>query len=196
MSDRLILRPMTLADVDSVTALDQRAFGESGWSRRHFVGEITESPISVFYVLIGSEEAEQSLWGYFGAWHIVDQLQLCTFAVDLELHGQGLGSVLLNCVFRLAQRLNCEVIQLEVRESNTTARTLYRSRGFQEDAVRRNFYSKPKEDGILMSIETPSESISPPTPRISATCRVSTTWPDGVELQWDDRGGTCVERWR
>ncbi len=190
MSDRLILRPMTLVDVDGVTALDQRAFGESGWSRRHFVGEITESPISVFYVLSGTAEAEQSLWAYFGAWHIVDQLQLCTFAVDPKLHGHGLGSVLLNCVFRLAQRLNCEVIHLEVRESNTTARTLYRSRGFQEDAVRRNLYSKPKEDGILMSIETPSESISPPTRRVSAA------WPDGVELQWDDRGGTCVERWR
>ena len=190
MSDRLILRPMTLADVDEVTALDQRAFGESGWSRRHFVGEITESPISVFYVLTGTTESKSELLGYFGTWHIVDQLQLCTFAVDPQFQGNGLGSILLNCVFRLAQRLDCELIQLEVRESNTTARTLYRSRGFQEEAVRRNLYSKPKEDGILMSIETPSGPLQPPS------LRVGDTWPDGIELQWNDRGGASAERWR
>ncbi|MYE05832.1 MAG: GNAT family N-acetyltransferase [Chloroflexi bacterium] len=126
MSDHLLLRPMTLDDLDAVADLDGRAFGESGWSRRYFAGELTQSPISIFYVL--AEQGERIL-GYFGTWHVVDQLHLCTFAVDPEHHGQGLGALLLNCVLRLAQRLNCSVIQLEVRESNETARSLYHSRG-------------------------------------------------------------------
>ncbi|MCY4617350.1 MAG: ribosomal protein S18-alanine N-acetyltransferase [Chloroflexi bacterium] len=194
--DMLLLRPMTLKDVDEVTALDQRAFGESGWSRRHFVGEISDSPISIFYVLTdsaGSNSAllgsNSALLGYFGTWHIVDQLQLCTFAVDPERHGQGLGAILLNCVFRLAQRLECEVIQLEVRESNVAARTLYRSRGFQEEAVRRNLYSKPNEDGILMSIETPSASFP------GASDPAGLKQPQPIELRWNDRAGASVERW-
>ena len=180
---------MTLNDVDAVTALDQRAFGESAWSRRHFVGEVSDSPISIFYVLTDSARSNAALLGYFGTWHIVDQLQLCTFAVDPGRHGLGLGALLLSCVFRLAQRLECEVIQLEVRESNVAARTLYCSRGFQEEAVRRNLYVKPKEDGILMSIETPSDS------HPGASDHAGLKQPQPIELRWNDRGGAARERW-
>ena len=186
MTASLRLRPMTLDDVDAVTALDRRAFGESGWSRRYFVGELTESPISVFYVLI---DRDRRLLGYFGTWHVVDQLQLCTFAVDPDAHGLGLGALLLNCVFRLAQRLGCEIVQLEVRQSNAAARGLYRSRGFSEDAVRSNFYAHPREDGILMSAATPS-ALETGFGR-SAAAR----WPSGLALDWDDRAGRAAERW-
>ena len=186
MTNQLLLRPMTLDDVDPVTDLDGRAFGKSGWSRRHFAGELTESPISVFYVLTDQQER---LLGYFGTWHVVDQLHLCTFAVAPEHQGQGLGALLLNCVLRLAQRLDCTVIQLEVRESNHTARTLYRSRGFVEEAVRRNLYSHPVEDGVLMGLPTPERLDH------AHWDRAGTKWPTGLMLRWDDRGGTLVEQW-
>ncbi len=179
---RLLLRRMTLADVDAVAALDARAFGESGWSRRYFVGELTDSRISIFYVLTESTETAEAterverILAYFGTWHVVDQLHLCTFAVDPDRHGQGLGRLLLDCVIRLAQRLECAIIQLEVRESNQVARALYRSRGFSDEAVRRNLYAKPPEDGILMGLSMPAPS-------------VPTRQRDDLTLQWDDRGG-------
>ena len=186
MTASLRLRPMTLDDVDAVSALDRRAFGESGWSRRYFVGELTESPISIFYVLT---DHEHQLLGYLGTWHVVDQLQLCTFAVDPDAHGLGLGAILLNSVFRLAQRLGCEIVQLEVRQSNAAARGLYRSRGFSEDAVRRNLYANPREDGILMSAPTPS------TFETGFGRSAAARWPDGLALAWDDRGGRAAEHW-
>ncbi|MDE2966396.1 MAG: ribosomal protein S18-alanine N-acetyltransferase [Chloroflexota bacterium] len=186
MSDHLLLRPMTLDDLDAVADLDGRAFGESGWSRRYFAGELTQSPISIFYVL--AEQGERIL-GYFGTWHVVDQLHLCTFAVDPEHHGQGLGALLLNCVLRLAQRLDCSVIQLEVRESNETARSLYHSRGFVDEALRRNLYSNPREDGVLMGMPTPRQLDR------SSWERVGDRWPDGLLLHWDDRGGVMQEVW-
>lgn len=184
MTDKLQLQPMTLDDVDAVTALDARAFGESAWSRRHFVGELTESPISVFYTLV---DAREHLLGYFGTWHIVEQLQLCTFAVDPDRHRLGLGSALLSCVIRLAQRLLCRSIQLEVRASNRPARTLYEKRGFIEQAVRRNLYSKPTEDGLLMDLETPSHIDA------ALTGRAGRIWPGGLELRWNDRAGSSWE---
>ena len=105
------------------------------------------------------------------------------------VRARGLGGLLLNCVLRLAQRLECEVIQLEVRESNEPARSLYRSRGFVEEAVRRNLYSKPKEDGVLMGLPTPKRLDH------SAWERVRSRWPGGLLLRWDDRGGRLDERW-
>ncbi len=188
---------MTVNNVDDVVALDQRAFGESGWSRRHFVGELTESPVSVFYALTdrptdhNRTDQDARLLGYFGVWHIVEQLQLCTFAVDPAHHGSGLGGLMLGCVVRLSQRLACEVIQLEVRKSNTVARRLYRSRGFIEDAVRRNLYSNPREDGILMSIATPASCAY----KTRMSERTARRWPGGLRLDWDDRGGHVSEWW-
>ncbi|MYD53546.1 MAG: ribosomal-protein-alanine N-acetyltransferase [Chloroflexi bacterium] len=189
MSQRLLLRPMTLDDLDDVANLDRRAFGESGWSRRYFEGELTQSPISVFYVLA---DGQHRIMGYFGTWHVVDQLHLCTFAVDPDRQGQGLGALLLGCVIRLAQRLNCLVIQLEVRESNAVARSLYRSRGFTEEAIRSNLYANPREDGVLMGMPTPEQ---PELLDQSAWQRFEARWPGGLSLRWDDRGGQLEERW-
>ena len=186
MTQQLLLRPMTLDDLDDVTDLDGRAFGESGWSRRYFAGELTQSPISIFYVLT---DAQRGILGYFGTWHVVDQLHLCTFAVDPDHQGQGLGALLLNCVFRLAQRLECLLIQLEVRESNEVARSLYRSRGFTEEATRPNLYSNPREDGVLMGMPTPEQLDH------DSWQRVRTRRAGALLLRWDDRGGALEETW-
>lgn len=192
MSQRLLLRPMTLDDLDDVADLDRRAFGESGWSRRYFEGELTQSPISVFYVLA---DAQHRIMGYFGTWHVVDQLHLCTFAVDPDQQGQGLGALLLGCVIRLAQRLGCQLIQLEVRESNAVARSLYRSRGFTEEAIRPNLYSNPREDGVLMGMPTSRQPVQPALLDHSSWQRFEARWPGGLLLRWDDRGGQLEERW-
>jgi ribosomal-protein-alanine N-acetyltransferase len=184
--EHLFLRPMTLDDIDMVAALDNRAFGDSGWSRRYFAGELTDSPISIFYVLTGHGER---IIGYFGVWHVVDQLHLCTFAVDPDRHSEGLGAILLNCVVRLAQRLECELIQLEVRESNHVARSLYRSRGFDDEGRRANLYSNPREDGVLMSMATPVSTAQ------TENSRSALRWPGSVHLRWDDRAGANEECW-
>ena len=41
-------------------------------------------------------------------------------------------------------------IALEVRESNQGARSLYRSYGFEEEAVRKEYYHNPTEDAVIM----------------------------------------------
>ena len=166
---------MTIGDLDAVTELDRRAFGDAAWSRRHFEGEILESPISIFGVLC----QEDCVVGYFGTWHVVDQLHLCTFAIDPDAQRRGLGALLLEAVIRLAQRLACVEIQLEVRVSNEPARKLYGGRGFVEQGVRRNLYSHPQEDGILMGLETPG-TVQPAL---------------ALRLIWDDRGGQSEEVW-
>ena len=132
---------------------------------------------------------KESIVGYFGTWHVVDQLQLCTIAIEPDQQGQGLGAILLKAVFRLAQRLDTSSIQLEVRESNHTARTLYRTRGFEDVGIRKNLYRHPREDGILMSRETP-ETVQAVLP----TGKPS-SWTSGLGIHWKDRGGELREHW-
>jgi [ribosomal protein S18]-alanine N-acetyltransferase len=39
-----------------------------------------------------------------------------------------------------------------VRESNTPARTLYRKHGFSDVGIRKDYYEKPSENAILMTL--------------------------------------------
>ena len=41
---------------------------------------------------------------------------------------------------------------LDVRVGNEAAISLYKKLGFKEDGIRPNFYDKPKEDALLMSL--------------------------------------------
>ena len=62
----------------------------------------------------------------------------------------GIGRRLLLCLVEQAQKAGLANIFLEVRVSNETARGLYVQTGFEAVGLRKNFYSKPAEDGILM----------------------------------------------
>jgi len=43
-------------------------------------------------------------------------------------------------------------ITLEVRQSNTSALTLYRKLGFEIMGTRKNYYTKPDEDAYVMAL--------------------------------------------
>jgi ribosomal-protein-alanine N-acetyltransferase len=43
-------------------------------------------------------------------------------------------------------------MMLEVRASNTAAQKLYEKTGWEKVGVRRNYYSFPREDGILYNL--------------------------------------------
>ena len=43
------------------------------------------------------------------------------------------------------------VFFLEVRESNSAARTLYEELGYEQIGVRKRFYEKPVENAVIMS---------------------------------------------
>ena len=49
--------------------------------------------------------------------------------------------------------MGINLLTLEVRVSNTNAISFYKKHNFIEDAIRANYYSKPKpEDALLMSV--------------------------------------------
>jgi ribosomal-protein-alanine N-acetyltransferase len=60
---------------------------------------------------------------------------------------------LLIATIELAQILNCSIVTLEVRASNTIAQELYKKYGFQVVGRRPRYYSSDGEDAIIMSTD-------------------------------------------
>jgi len=68
---------------------------------------------------------------------------------------QGLGRALLAHVLATGRAIGAPRATLEVRASNTAAIALYSAAGFFQAAVRRDYYSKPIEDALVLWREPP-----------------------------------------
>jgi len=94
-----------------------------------------------------------SLDWFAGFWIMADEAHLINIAVRESYRRQGIGELLLISVIDLTTELNTSIITLEVRASNTAARSLYGKYGFTQVGLRRGYYIKDREDGVLMSSE-------------------------------------------
>lgn len=63
----------------------------------------------------------------------------------------GVGSALINELVTYGKKNNFSFLTLEVRESNENARSLYSKFGFIKVGERKNYYSEPTENAILMT---------------------------------------------
>ena len=86
--------------------------------------------------------------GYADYSLIYDRIELDNIFVNEENRGYGIGKKLMSFLVATAIDSHVVNITLEVRVSNEVARSLYRSFGFREVALRRFYYGD--EDGILM----------------------------------------------
>ena len=64
--------------------------------------------------------------------------------------GTGNTEAMASAVAEGAREKGAEALTLEVRKSNRTAIELYKSYGFREEAVRKNYYENPAEDALIM----------------------------------------------
>lgn len=90
--------------------------------------------------------------GFIHCSYVLDELTLNTLAVDAAYRRQGIARRLWAAVCDMMQGV-CTVCYLEVRESNTPARTLYASLGFTQNGYRPRYYSDPDEAAVLMRAE-------------------------------------------
>jgi ribosomal-protein-alanine N-acetyltransferase len=138
---------MRREDLQSVMDIERKSFSNP-WHLSSFEGEIENYDISFPYVMIHPETGE--LTGYIIFWQIGEEVQISNFAVHPDLRGKGLGSSVLNRVLGIIKERGARVVILEVRESNNSARFLYEKLGFEAAGIRKNYYSRPDEDAVVM----------------------------------------------
>ncbi|GBR74868.1 putative acetyltransferase [Candidatus Termititenax aidoneus] len=80
-----------------------------------------------------------------------DELQILDVYVQPEYRRQGLAENALRELFGENPRLNNAY--LEVRVSNQAALNLYLKLGFTKTGLRKNYYSTPVEDAVLLRKE-------------------------------------------
>lgn len=127
-----------------LSAIDKMTVGEEGWSAESFRSEAEKENGYVLYETDGDRICAL-LTGYsaFGEGDITN------VAVLPEYRRRGLAQRLIAEFERLLPE-DAEEIFLEVRESNAPAAALYEKCGFERLSVRKNFYTEPCENAVVM----------------------------------------------
>ncbi len=179
MSDprlHVIIRKMSLEDIDQVVMLDKLSF-PSPWPARTYRYEILDNEHARMFALEPGDtplaaETRQLNWldrllgsvigrsngqstpliGYSGMWHIADEAHISTIAVHPDWRGKKLGELLVWSMIRQAIRQQASQVTLEVRVSNTVAQNLYYKYGFEILGTRKGYYRDNSEDAYMMGV--------------------------------------------
>lgn len=97
-------------------------------------------------------EQDGAVAGYVGCQTVLDEGYITNVAVSPDCRRQGIGRALIAELTERAKRAGLAFVTLEARESNAPAITLYEGAGFRRVGVRKNFYTAPAEDAVLMTL--------------------------------------------
>lgn len=97
-------------------------------------------------------EVEGRLTGFLVARVDTVTCELENIVVADEWRRRGTGSRLLQKLISTVREDRLQRVQLEVRESNSVARSLYRNLGFVESGRRKKYYPNPTEDAVLYTL--------------------------------------------
>jgi GNAT superfamily N-acetyltransferase len=85
---------------------------------------------------------------YRFAWAWEKSFWLGWFAVSSELHGQGLGTAMLQTLFQIARSKGCEVFKVETGRGSK-ATQFYKKMGFTEEGTLSRHYSQTLDATVL-----------------------------------------------
>jgi len=153
LKNEVIIRRMTLQDLDAVVDIEQKTFPRP-WTRENYQYEIEQNVAARYLVA----ENRGNVVGYAGAWIIIDESHITNIAVDPQHRGQGIGRLLITGLLQYLSNLGAAYSTLEVRESNETAIALYKSLGFICVGRRKKYYEDNREDALIMVCDSLPEA--------------------------------------
>ncbi|MBO4548301.1 MAG: ribosomal protein S18-alanine N-acetyltransferase [Abditibacteriota bacterium] len=138
------IRRARISDINAVLAIEQASFADP-WSVSMITDDILDTELGIrTYVLT----VDGNTAGYYFYYPL--SCDLANLAVSPLYRGKGYGRILVDHCIAEARKDGSRELFLEVRESNTAARRLYRSFGFEIIGKRKDYYDHPSEDGLVM----------------------------------------------
>ena len=137
------ITPMNEQNYKAVAAIEAACFSQP-WSEKTFFEELSNPNAHTYLALENGEPA-----GFLSVWEVLGEVSVNNIAV-LDAHRRkGIAKALLQQM--LAELSQAQSVTLEVRKSNSAAIALYKAFGFEQVGERKNFYSQPTENAILMT---------------------------------------------
>lgn len=137
---------MSYDDIPDIAAMEMEYFSQP-WSEAS-IGHYMDQGNTIF--IVAKDPAhDMKICGYCAVMCILNESDLVSIAVHEDYRNMGIAREILDIAYDMARAKDVEMLHLEVRESNEAAISLYESEGFVRDGLRKDFYSKPRENALL-----------------------------------------------
>lgn len=134
-------------DLEDIITIQEACYnGVAPWGRVAVNSELRNKRSSFFLMCHHQEVAI----AFIGISMRQDNFHVTNIATRPEYQNQGIGSFLIDVIVDLAERTERKRVTLEVRMSNENAKSLYRTLGFKEVRIKRNYYHNNGEDALDM----------------------------------------------
>ena len=142
---------MTITEVkphhlDAVEEIENVCFSMP-WTRRELENQMNANSC----IFLVAEDEDGAVMGYIGLMFVLDEGYISNVAVAPECRRRGVADALITALIERTKK-NLAFLTLEVRESNIPAISLYEKHGFKLVGLRKNYYEKPKENALLMTL--------------------------------------------
>lgn len=137
---------MQKADIKLIMAIEKKCY-EIGWSK----GVMLDCIQSDYDCIV--LKCDENIIGYGILMTGFEESHLLNMCIDPTHQGNGLGNKLLKYMESISVYKQSKTFLLEVRLSSLVAQSLYKSFGFKQIGLRKNYYKSidGKEDAIIMS---------------------------------------------
>lgn len=161
----IVIRRMVEADLSAVMAIERAAFA-SPWTLATFTGLLRRENTRLWVAEAeaggeggageggaGVPTGSAGIVAYAAVWMVADQAELGDIAVADGWRRRGIATRLLREVLGEMEAAGIRELFLEVRVSNEAAQALYAGHGFEAVGRRGGYYSRPKEDALVLRRE-------------------------------------------
>ena len=131
--------------IEQIFNLEKEIFINSAFNRT-YLDTLIKGDNSFIYIYL----IDDKVCGYLIILDSIDVYEILAIATVEEYRNKGIAQELL-------AKIRIKNIFLEVRESNQTAINFYKKNKFKEISIRKNYYSEPTENAIIMKLEVNNE---------------------------------------
>lgn len=138
------IRRSVPADAKEIAIAEAEIFSDP-WSERDITDAITQSGSMCYTAL-----SDGKVVAYIIARQISPEGEIYRIATLPDYRRRAIAYRLLDYAVKCERGKGLESLFLEVREKNIPARNLYKSYGFREIGMRKNYYKNPTDNAIVM----------------------------------------------
>ena len=142
-----MILPAELHHLEEIVGIENSAFN-TPWTRNQIKNDIQSNTDSENWVHM----MDEMVIGYIFGWIIHDEFHLNNIAVHPEYLRRSIGTELILHISSRVVSRHIKVILLEVSANNIPAQKCYKSLGFTQMGVRKDYYSKG-DDAILYNLD-------------------------------------------
>lgn len=140
------IHDVTGDELPQIAVIERECFSMP-WTEAQLAAQLKNSQ----HEFISAISEDGTVQGYVGMMYVLDEGYISNVAVKPVYRRQGIADALIVRLKELCREHELSFVTLEVRASNEPAIALYTKHGFEPVGRRKNYYSAPREDAILMT---------------------------------------------